>query len=126
MSGFNKKNNPEFEDMELIEGNVKVEWTYIGEGVSGDYEEDDLEDERLLRFYIYTRENESEDFVYVEDSSYCTNFPLESTEEEKRNGLEVLMQGVYEHASKGESLRKICQQLSHIGIGDRLEDLVKK
>lgn len=103
--------------MELIKGNVKVEWTYIGEGVSGDYEEDDPEDERLLRFYIYTRENESEDFVYVEDSSYCTNFPLESTEEEKRNGLEVLMQGVYEHASKIYRCYQSRTSIGNIRIG---------
>jgi len=42
-----------------------LEWEYIGEGYSGDYE-GTQEDERLMRFYLL------EDGEAVSDCSYCT------------------------------------------------------
>lgn len=37
--------------MELVKGSVKLEWEYIGEGIIGDFDETNPEDEALLRFY---------------------------------------------------------------------------
>jgi hypothetical protein len=82
------------EDIEVIseDGLVKVEMEYIGEGIDGDYDDKDPDDMPLMRFSIYRKitddaecrekmwnltlsdfcEEEIGEWVYVEDSSYCT------------------------------------------------------
>ena len=42
-------------DMEIIEGNYKVEWVALGEGIQGEYHEDDPNDVELLRFDVSER-----------------------------------------------------------------------
>ena len=61
---------------------LKVELADIGEGISGDYNENDPEDMPLLRFDVSVRDSKNvpldddrigEDWEEVEDASYCTN-----------------------------------------------------
>lgn len=100
--------------MELIKGNVKVELEYCGEGYGGDYDESNPNDERLMRFSVFGRENESADWEYIGDSSYCTLFPVSAPDEIKNHALHVIMATVYNKAAVGESIKKVCEQLSHI------------
>ena len=66
-------------------GMVKVEWTDLGEGLSGDYDPSDPTDEHLLRYDAWVRvtgteadEQRSLEFYdgdewgYKADGSYCT------------------------------------------------------
>jgi hypothetical protein len=94
-----------FEDFEEIEiesedHKVKVCLSWLGEGVSGDYIADDPEDEPLLRMDIYRKfeglhnlpENaeyfceadsyEDGDWMYVHNSSYCTQLDARSPREQ--------------------------------------------
>jgi hypothetical protein len=57
--------------MELIRGNLKVEFDYIGEGLSGDFNPEDPLDIPLLRFYI-SKLNPEGEWEYLEKGSYCT------------------------------------------------------
>lgn len=55
-----------FNEFVVEHGRWKLTWEYIGEGHSGDYDEEDTNDEPLLRASL-TFDGEE-----VPDSSYCT------------------------------------------------------
>lgn len=70
-----------FTDVEVVRGNHKVVWEYIGEGLSGEYNPEDPTDTPLLRFSCYEyihRDNEGhiiDDWEQMNDASYCTRMP---------------------------------------------------
>lgn len=93
---------------------IKVEWSELGEGVCGDYDSSDPEDVELLRFDISR-------WVYdhwedVEDASYCTQMPVSATPEQREAGLAMIMNAIYERASSGQSIKKLCEELSWISL----------
>jgi len=100
------------EETELIIGKVKVEWVNLGEGLSGDYNPDDPEDENLLRFDVSKLENG--EWVEVPDASYCTLFSANASDENKQEGLRILMDNIYEEVRAGHSIKKLCERLSWI------------
>lgn len=106
----------------LIRDTVKVEWVELGEGWSGDYDEDDPDDEELLRFDVSIWRPDcddvpdSGDWHDPGDASYCTRFPVSATPEQRKAGLELIMDAVYEDATNGHSIKKICEHLSWIGL----------
>ena len=51
---------------------VRVDWYRAGEGWNGDYNPEDPTDEELLRYDVYYRQNETEEWEAVDDASYCT------------------------------------------------------
>jgi hypothetical protein len=55
-----------FEDYIYEEGPWRIEWEFIGEGMSGEYDPMDNEDVALLRANLLYRDK------YCEDGSYCT------------------------------------------------------
>lgn len=98
---------------EIIKGNIKVEFVAIGEGLLGEYNPDDPDDVELLRFYVSRQHGD--DWEDVCDASYCTLLPVSSSNERKQRELEKIMDEVYEPASRGDSIKKICERLSWIG-----------
>ena len=85
----------EFEEMEIVitNGDRTLEWEYIGEGLSGDYNPDDPDDYPHLRFSVY--EGEGIEREQLEHGSYCTrlhiNTPQEILESFGRHILEDLI-----------------------------------
>ena len=60
-------------DVELIRDSIKVELEWIGEGWDGDYQEDDPEDDPLLRFTFYRKDAMAiAGWDQIDDTSYCT------------------------------------------------------
>lgn len=112
--------------MELIKDRVRVEWVDLGEGWSGYYDPDDPEDEELLRFdvsYWEPSENGWDEYKGEKgnwedpgDASYCTRFPYKSTDEQQKKGLELIMANVYDPLMSGYSIKKMCEELSWIGL----------
>ena len=93
---------------------IKVEWSELGEGICGDYNPEDPDDVELLRFDISQWiDDHWED---VEDSSYCTQVPVSATPEQRTAGLAMIMNAVYERASSGQSIKKLCEELSWISL----------
>jgi hypothetical protein len=107
---------------ELIEDRVKVEWVELGEGWSGYYDEDDPEDEELLRFDVSWLNDDSE-WIDPGDVSYCTRFPASATKEQKAKGLRMLMNAFYDElmSNNGYGGKKIGEAMSWIGL-DWLQD----
>jgi hypothetical protein len=120
VQGMNAKNEAEvyrlgeFEEVELTKGMVKVALVYIGEGICGEYNEEDPEDIPLMRFDVYKSDEFLSDWQEVGDASYCTQLSLNATEEEKKNCLQVIMDEVYGPLMADCSIKKICERLSWI------------
>ncbi len=98
----------------LIKGNIKVEWAKLGEGIDGDYNPDDPDDVELLRFDV-SRKTKGH-WEAIDDASYCTQIPVSATPEQRQSGLEWIMAEVYEPASQGASIKKICELLSWLSL----------
>lgn len=101
--------------MELVLGKVKVEWVELGEGLYGDYDPDDPYDIELLRFDVSVMGEDGE-WKEVPDASYCTRFPASASDKMKAIGLELLMDELYEPVSQGHSVKRLCENLSWIGL----------
>jgi hypothetical protein len=81
--------DPDWEDSAVSDdGRVKVTWIDIGEGLSGDYDEEDPDDIPLLRYDTYVHrdkvgnleledDGESE-WLTLDDGSYCTQVPVDT------------------------------------------------
>jgi len=72
---------------EKTRGNLRAEWEYIGEGMSGDYDPDDPNDVELLRFSIVDVNTDEQ----LEDSSYCTQMPVDTDVEILDRALELIL-----------------------------------
>jgi hypothetical protein len=108
--------------MELTAGDVKVVWEAIGEGVSGEYDPDDPQDVELLRFSVYRKGIDStnpwNDWIEVDDASYCTQVPVDTPVETLTVLLARIFNEVYDYVQAGESIKKICERLSWIAVDD--------
>jgi hypothetical protein len=64
----NKEALDKWADFEVVDpyGGLALAWEYIGEGDSGDYDEEDPEDTPRLRASLYLGDTQ------VDDGSYCT------------------------------------------------------
>lgn len=98
--------------MQLVRGNFKVEWIDLEEGLHGDYDPNDPEDVALLRFDISRKENG--EWVPVNNGNYCTLFPVDAPESQKRAALEHIMDKVHSPLKNGQSIKNICEPLSWI------------
>jgi len=107
---------------EVIRGGRKVEWVDIGEGWSGDYNPDDPTDTPLLRFDVLQLvdvfDNPNADPVdevwdVIDDASYCTQMPADTSEADLRRAAEIIMDATYGQTN----IKKICEELSWISPG---------
>lgn len=117
----NEAENP----MALIRDNVKVELEDIGEGLSGDYNEDDPDDISLLRFSVYVKTDDpdyawADGWKAVDDASYCTNLPTDLSPEQTQVALNALMNEFHNvlHNDPETSVKGLGEQMSWIGPGD--------
>ena len=117
-----------FDDVEAQEGDVKVVFTYIGEGRIGDYDIEENEDDKpMLRFDIFKKE-------YVEDGidhpdwnweeviggSYCTSVRIDTPKEILEKMAQYILDNVKDNIKKNKSIKHIGQELSWID-----EDMIK-
>lgn len=65
-----------FNDLTVEHGLNRVTWEWIGEGLSGDYNEKDKEDVPLLRFSCDKYDIDTGIWNPLDDSSYCTRLPI--------------------------------------------------
>ena len=100
--------------MELVQDNVKVVFENLGEGYNGDYNENDPEDENLLRFTVYVKDGEI--WEQVDDASYCTLVSADTEKEKLQELLNMLMDEFYAvlHDDIHASVKKLGERLSHI------------
>ena len=100
----------------VIRGDRKVEWVDIGEGFFGDYDPSDPDDQALLRFDVLELFECGDcglDWEPIDDASYCTQMPADSSEEVLRRGATMIMNATYGKTN----IKKICEELSWISPG---------
>lgn len=114
--------DPSDEDTVMIaeDDTIRVCLSNIGEGTCGDYNEDDPEDENLLRFDILYKDpaNPDMEWTEVEDASYCTNIPANSSEKHLKIAITNIFNRYREVADliiSGCSVKKLGEELSWIG-----------
>lgn len=112
--------------MELMSGDVKVVWEAIGEGRSGEYNEDDPDDVELLRFSVYRKSidpnNPWNDWIEVDNASYCTQIPVDTPVETLTLLLARIFNEVYDYVVAGQSIKRICELLSWIAPEDAFDN----
>ena len=112
----NQKNYQEFQDLEMIRGNIKLVWEHLGEGQEGDYDPTDPTDQPLLRFSIFWRENESAEWEELGDSSYCTGLVTNTPETKLKAYGEKILESLPTTQDKPIGYRRRLQAWSWLGI----------
>jgi hypothetical protein len=104
--------DPCFKDYEIKNksGNRKVCWEWIGEGWSGDYQEDDASDTPLLRFSCF--EKIGRKWVEMNDSSYCTRMPITSPKSHLERGAKEILEAIEDvcYKKRLEELSWLCPE----------------
>ena len=105
----------EWQDIEVWnkDKTVMVEWEWIGEGISGDWQKDDEEDYPHLRFTVY-RINENNELEQVDDASYCTELTIATSEEDLKNLGKCILNIVENRVKGNRSIKRLCEELSWI------------
>jgi len=86
--------------------NRRVTWEWIGEGWSGDYDENDPQDTPLLRFYCDKKVKGG--WEEMSDASYCTRMPITSPKDYLKRAAEIILQAIED----GGSYKKRLEELS--------------
>jgi len=95
----------------VVRGDLMVAFGNIGEGWSGDYDEDDVEDENLLRLYVYMRDTQGRDLPWkeVDEGSICTALPANTPASVRKGILEVVLNEA--EASVDREARSVSRHL---------------
>lgn len=108
--------------MSIHDDVLRVDWYEAGEGLCGDYNPDNPEDQELLRFDVYIKknpepwDNPDDRWCEVEDASYCTLIPTNTSEEILEKALRYIF-SEYRDVIKDNnypSVKKIGERLSWI------------
>ncbi len=118
------------ESVRKAKNGVMIELINIGEGMIGDYNENNPEDTNLLRFDVYTnasRTSDPDDENWESIDSWCTLLPATMSEEKITKALDVLFNEFYD-ALKDDlttSIRRLGDNLSWTSEED-IEKLLNK
>jgi hypothetical protein len=110
------------------DGRVKVEWIYIGEGLSGDYDPTDPNDIPLMRFDAYVNTQlvpssvidfessdvEDDPWAMPQDSSYCT-YVREDAETDVLRAYAILIAEELSDALDSGSWKRTAEECSWVG-----------
>lgn len=117
----------EFKDIEVVSENglVKVVLEYIGEGYQGDYDPEDSEDEPLLRYSLY-RKNDDDDWDAVDDGTYCTYLSVNDDRDKLVQVANTILLQVKDGLTSYNRQKRLYERLSHISISNDIfvDDLI--
>ena len=106
--------------LELIDGDVKVTLEHIGDGWSGDYNEDDPDDDPILRFDVYKRVDDycGSEWEPVDNGSYCTRLKTTTPRWMLKKVLDRIMWHVKDSVLSGSSIKRTCEWFSWFSEDD--------
>lgn len=121
----------EFKDIEVVSENglVKVVLEYIGEGYQGDYDPEDSEDEPLLRYTLYRKNDGNDDlgnvaedggneWCTVHDGSYCTMLSVNDDRDKLVQAAKSMLLQVEDGLTSCNRQKRLYEWLSHFSIND--------
>jgi len=99
--------------VDLIVNDVKVQLSWIGEGISGVFNEDDADfDEPMLRFSVL--KNVKGKWLAVDDASHCTELSAKCSADILGVAANYVMKSVYHDVVLNSPVKRMCQKLSHL------------
>ncbi len=131
--------NLDFERIEVYseDGLVRVDLEWEGEGIDGDYDGTDPDDVPLLRYGVsrkFTKECQDDKFYYltgedfhgrelgecvgVEDSSYCTQLPINAPREQLIEAAQFILSYVESGVRDLHHEKRMYETLSWICLQD--------
>jgi len=100
---------------DIVESGVRVTLDdETNEGWGGDYDPQDPEDEHLMRFSV-DRLGADGEWLAVPEGSYCTGVANTASPEVVQRHLAFIMKAVKAPVLAGDSIKKLCEQLSWTG-----------
>tara|TARA_Y100000310_G_C20578932_1_gene761966 strand:+ start:833 stop:1198 length:366 start_codon:yes stop_codon:yes gene_type:complete len=105
---------------EFNDGLFRVELESIGEGYNGDFDPSDPDDVELLRFSVDQRETLDDDWTGVENSSYCTELPVDIDDTIAEKALTHII-NVAGDALREGTHKRLCGELSWISVNSLTE-----
>ncbi len=96
---------------------VRVDWYNAGEGWNGDFNPNDPEDTNLLRFDVYVKNTDNK-WETVEDASYCTQVPANTSEDILEQKLRIIFDNYRDAITEYSicSLKELGEKLSWISV----------
>jgi hypothetical protein len=117
----------EFKDIEVVskDGLIKVVLEYIGEGYQGDYDPKDSEDEPLLRYSLYQKDDDG-DWDDVDCGSYCTYLSVNDDRDKLVKVANTILRLVEDGLTSDNHQKFLYERLSHINIDSHIfvEDII--
>lgn len=113
-------------EMDVVRGNVMVEFKYVGEGVEGDFNPNDRYDMPFLRFYLYIWRRAADDidpeqtnyeygdWEYIEGASACTLIDARSPEDVVKAHAQTILDAVG-HLDSARVPNNVLEDLSLLG-----------
>lgn len=101
-----------FDPVCAYDGPIQVELEYIGEGISGDYNPDDPNDVRLLRFTVTNKDRQDEP---SDENSFCTgHLTVDLPRAVLERAAAQILAAVKSDFIAGRSIRRKCADLTHL------------
>ena len=111
-------------DGHLESASVRVSFEFIGEGLNGDYDSDDVRDIPLLRLDCMVQaglngvegeETGIDSWLYPQDGSICTMVPSTSPIELQKQYLEYALERLSAAVESGGRVKRVMEELSWMG-----------
>lgn len=102
--------NNEFGLPSIIRGNVRIDWVDMNEGLDGDYDNENPDDRKLLRFDVYRKQGDQ--WEAIEDGSYCTMVGESTINNVLIEYLTHFMDTIYDDVSSHGKAKRLCESLS--------------
>lgn len=100
---------------EQVTGTLVTEWEDLGEGHLGEWDENDPDDEPLLRFSVsFQPDDDPADYHYFDNGSYCTNVRSDSDDTAQVALLTVVHNEARRALTAGEGFKRAMEDVSHV------------
>lgn len=110
---YSSKNDDfEFDEIGVVDERFFLSLEYIGEGLNGDYDEEDEEDVRLLRFTL-SEKDENKQLQEVRNGSACTLLEADAPRDQLLHAALKMLHYVNIHSKDDEVNQEAVQNLSH-------------
>jgi hypothetical protein len=110
-----------FSEVQVYSADKKfmLDWEYIDEGLSGEYDASDANDIPLLRFTVYVSEKMNI-WEFADDASYCTTNPVNTNSEDLVKMGQFILDVFHECYHADQSWKKPMESASWI-TPDKME-----
>ena len=95
--------NQSFEELELVDGNLRVVFEHIGEGYGGDYNPE---------------KDEKGEWRDVDDASYCTRLSIHTPRQVLERALGVILRELKDAREGGSSGKRAMEAMSWLCVED--------